>query len=61
MIHCSDRVAIKLSYQSRDHVEPRDPDGRVDQEIDGLLDGRVAHGRRVVRVPEQKVQKKREK
>ena len=49
------------SYQSRDHVEPRDPDGRVDHEIYGLLDGRGAHGICVVWVPEQKVQKKWEK
>ena len=49
------------SYHTRYHVEPGDRDGRVDQEIDGLLEGGVVLGRGVVRVPEQKAQQEREK
>ena len=50
-----------MSYQSGDHVESGDSNGRVDQEIDGLLEGRVVLGCDVVAVKEQKVQQKREK
>ena len=55
------QITSYMSYQSGDHVESGDSNGRVDQEIDGLLEGRVVLGCDVVAVKEQKVQQKREK